>query len=100
MKVIPLVPQASQTLRSIVNNQSCSISLTQKDNGDTFFSLSVSGNPIITGVLVRDRVLLVRQAYLGFTGDFAFQDNEGTSDPYYTGLGSRWTLMYLEPADL
>lgn len=100
MKVIPLVPQASQTLRTIVNNQSCSISLTQKDNGDTFFSLSVSGNSIVTGVLVRDRVLLVRQAYLGFTGDFAFQDNEGTSDPDYTGLGTRWTLMYLEPADL
>lgn len=100
MKVIPLVPQASQALRTIVNNQSCSISLTQKDNGDMFFSLSVSGTDIVTGVLVRDRVLLVRQAYLGFVGDFAFQDNEGASDPDYTGLGTRWTLMYLEPADL
>lgn len=100
MKVIPLDPVASQTLRTIVNNQSCTINLTQKDNGDTFFDLYVSGVAIITGMLVRDRVLLVRQAYLGFIGDFAFQDNEGASDPDYTGLGTRWTLMYLEPSDL
>jgi hypothetical protein len=47
-------------------------------------------------VLCRDLVYLVREAYLGFTGDLTFIDAEGADDPQYSGLGSRWQLVYIE----
>ncbi len=50
----------------------------------------------MNGVLCRNLVYLVREAYLGFTGDLTFMDTEGGDDPYYTGLGSRWLLVYIE----
>jgi hypothetical protein len=43
---------------------------------------------------------MVRETYLGFIGDLSFTDTQGTSDPVYTGLGSRFVLLYLEASDL
>ncbi len=43
---------------------------------------------------------LVRDAYLGFSGDLAVVDTQGASDPVYTGLGTRYQMVYLAPADL
>jgi hypothetical protein len=37
---------------------------------------------------------------VGFIGDLIFIDTQGTSDPNYTGLGSRFLLAYLSPTDL
>jgi hypothetical protein len=56
----------------------------------------VGGNLVIAGVLCRNLVYLVREAYLGFAGDLAFVDTAGSDDPQYTGLGSRWQLLYVE----
>lgn len=50
----------------------------------------------MAGVLCRNRVYLVREAYLGFRGDLAFVDTAGNDDPQYAGLGTRWPLLYLE----
>lgn len=44
--------------------------------------------------------LIVRSAYLGFIGDLAFIDTQGTSDPIYAGLGTRFQLVYLFPVDV
>jgi hypothetical protein len=30
----------------------------------------------------------------GFAGEFIFWDQTGSSDPYYTGLGTRYLLCY------
>jgi hypothetical protein len=57
-------------------------------------------SPILSGVLCENVNRLVRNSYFGFLGDLAFLDNQGTSDPFYTGLGTRYSLIYLEPADL
>ena len=43
---------------------------------------------------------IVRDLYLGFVGDFIWFDTQGSSDPIYMGLGSRFILVYLAPADL
>ncbi|MCP1257899.1 phage baseplate plug family protein [Acetobacter lambici] len=32
-------------------------------------------------------------------GDLAFADTQGTQDPDYTGLGSRFVLVYAEDAN-
>ncbi len=51
-----------------------------------------SGVPCLLGTPINSR------AYLGFTGSLLFIDTQGTSDPDYTGLGTRYFLIYV-PAD-
>ena len=65
-----------------------------------FIDLYVGGVLIIGGVLCENLNRIVRSLYLGFVGDLTFIDNEGTSDPTYDGLGARYSLAYLEAADL
>ncbi|WP_235012296.1 phage baseplate plug family protein [Caballeronia catudaia] len=58
--------------------------------------ICTSGNLIMAGVLCRNLVYLVREAYFGFVGDLAFVDSAGDDDPQYSGLGTRWRLLYVE----
>lgn len=96
MQIVNIAPQPNQTFTVTLNQQYCTINLQQKNTG-MFIDLYVDNSPILTGQICRDRVKIVREAYLGFIGDLAFMDTEGTNDPYYTGLGTRYILMYLEP---
>ncbi|KPA87283.1 hypothetical protein PF66_06193 [Pseudomonas asplenii] len=99
MKIIPISATPSQVFSIVLGTQNCTIKVYQKSTG-TFLDLALAGTPLLTGVLCQDRVRLVRQAYLGFSGDLAFMDTQGFDVPQYQGLGSRWQLMYLEPSDL
>jgi hypothetical protein len=100
MLVVPLQSAPNQIVNvGLGANQQCTISLRQKTTG-LFFDLSVAGVVIITGVLCLDQNLLVRNTYLGFVGDLAFFDTQGTNDPDYTGLGGRYQLVYLAPGDI
>jgi len=99
MQIIPLAAVAAQTLKVVLGQQNCVLNVYQKSTG-MYLDVTLEGQVILTGVLGRDRVRCVRQAYLGFIGDLAFMDTQGSNDPEYAGLGSRWVLMYLEPADL
>ena len=51
-----------------------------------------SGVPCLLGAPINSR------AYLGFVGDLLFVDTQGVSDPDYTGLGTRYFLIYV-PTD-
>lgn len=99
MLIIPTDPVQSRTFSIQLADQSCFIKLYQKSTG-MFFDLSVAGVPKVQGKIIRNRVKLVRQPYLGFSGDIAFMDTVGNDDPDYTGLGSRFLMMYLEASDL
>lgn len=99
MQIIPLTGIPAQRLFVVLNGQSCTIRVYQKSTG-LYLDLVLGGTTILSGVLCRDRVRCVRQAYLGFVGDLAFMDTQGSDDPEYSGLGSRWELMYLEEGDL
>lgn len=99
MKVIPLSAIASQSFAVVLASQNCTIRVYQKSTG-VFLDLSVSGTPLITGVICLDMVRLIQQAYHGFTGDLMFMDTQGSEEPKFAGLGSRWVLMYLEATDL
>lgn len=109
-----LAQNPNQTLQIVLGGQNCSIELRTLDGYATTdtvsldvpqpylaFSLSVSGVSITTtqNCLNQKRLLLNRQ-YLGFVGDFMFIDTQGQDDPQYTGLGTRWQLIYIEAADL
>lgn len=113
MQIVPLNPIPNQTLQIVLAGQNCAIELDSFDGSDPTditlststswlgFSLSVSGEDITTNAtgLDRKRLLLNRQ-YFGFVGDFMFIDTQGFDDPEYTGLGTRWVLLYLEASDL
>lgn len=91
--VIPILPEPAQNLRVQLGQQQCVIALYQRW-GRLYLDLMVDNVQIMRARLCRDRVGLVRDAYLGFAGQLAFVDTQGTSDPEYTGLGSRYILIY------
>lgn len=100
MKQVPLNAVPSQNLQIVLANQACSIDVYTLSTG-LYLDLTANGEKITTGVICEDqaRLLLDRQ-YLDFVGDLMFIDTQGDDDPVYTGLGSRFLLIYLEAADL
>lgn len=99
MMIVPLQAVPSQTLSIALDNQNCQINVYQRLFG-LFFDLYVDSVLVIGGVLCLNMTKLVRSLYLGFTGDFAFMDLQGSTDPVYSGLGARYQLLYLETTDL
>jgi len=93
IQYIPISPVASQTFTILLGDQNCLITIYQKNTG-LFFDLQVNSAPCVTSVLCLNLVGLIRQSYYGFTGQLAFFDTQGTSDPTYDGLGSRYQLIY------
>ena len=91
--VIPLNPVPSQTLNVTINNQYCTINVYAKWTG-MYFDLYVDNLPIVTTKITRNELPLVNSSYNGFVGDFYFIDTQGKDDPLYTGLGTRWLLVY------
>lgn len=99
MRIIPLQATAFQDLTVQLADQVCQITIRQKALG-LFLDLAVNNTNIVAGVICQNLNKMVRSVYLGFTGDLCFIDLQGTDDPVYTGLGSRFVLAYLESSDL
>lgn len=97
--IVPLQAVPNQTLTVLLGNQNCRINVYQRFFG-LFLDLANGSTAITLGVLCERNNPLVRYSYLGFVGDLMFIDTQGTSDPDYTGLGSRFQLVYLAPADI
>jgi hypothetical protein len=98
MLIVPLQPLASQVVQVMLGGQACTIGVYSK-GGSMFADITVAGAPLRTCQLCLNGVLLVRFNYLGFVGDLVFVDLQGNTDPLYTGLGTRYVLVYLAPAD-
>lgn len=99
MLIVPVQAVPNQTFAIQLANQSCQITLTTRFFG-LFFDLSVSNTPVRSGVICQNITRLIRYRYLGFTGDLWFYDTQGSTDPVYTGLGSRYLFQYWEAADV
>lgn len=99
MQIVPLNATPSQTLTVGLDGQSCQIDVFTK-NDRIFVNVYVNDGEIILGVLAENLNRIVRDAYLGFSGDFAFVDTQGSDDPNYLGLGSRFVLFYLTAAEV
>ncbi len=95
MMRVPLISTPSQSLTVNLGGQQCEIQIAQKYTGGVFLSMKVDGVQVVTSKLCRDRVSIVRAAYMPFVGELSFVDTQGTSDPDYTGFGSRYQLAYL-----
>lgn len=94
MQIVPLLAIPSQTFNVVLGGQNCVISVYQRSTG-LYLDLTVNNVPTLNAQICRDRTLLVRLTYLGFAGDLIFMDTAGTSDPVYSGLGTRFKLLYL-----
>ena len=99
MQVVPLQPLPSQTVAISLNGQNCQINVYQKSTG-LYLDLYVNTALIIGGVLCENLNRIVRDAYLGFSGDLAFNDTQGTDDPIFSGIGTRFFLDYFLPSEL
>ena len=98
MDVIPLVAAQNQTLKIVLGDQNCQIDVSQKEQG--LFVNVYSNNVLIVGnILARESDPIVCRDYAGFVGNVVFVDLMGSSDPYWTGLGVRWQLIYLTGAE-
>ena len=98
-QVVPLQALASQNVEVQLGNQICQINVYQKLFA-LYVDLYVNDVLIIGGVICQNLNRIVRDLYLGFVGDLCFIDNQGDTDPNYLGLGTRYSLLYLTPADL
>lgn len=99
MQTIPLQDAASQTLRILLDGQLARIDLRQFSQA-LYCDLYVNDVLIIGGVICQNLNRIVRGKYLGFAGDLMFVDTEGSSDPLYPGLGSRYELVFLSASEL
>lgn len=113
MMTIPLSAVASQNLQFVVAGQNCQMSIYTNDGYDYSNStletsqqfiavdFSFNGTQVTNtqNALNKTRLLKNRQ-YFGFVGDFMFVDTQGDEAPQYSGLGTRWILLYLESSDL
>lgn len=100
MLLIPVQAIPNQGMQVTLGGQQVALSIYQTDYG-MFMDVLSNGTEVITGVICENQNRIVRDAYLGFTGDFEWYDTSGNGvDPIYTGLGAQFVLVYLEAADL
>lgn len=100
MILVPTNAVPSQTLTIQLANQNVQLNIYQEPYG-MFMDVLVNNSLIIGGVLCKNLVRIVRNAYLNFIGDFVWYDvTEQNLDPTYDGVGSRYLLVYLETTDL
>ena len=95
--VIPTQPIPNQTFQVPLSGQACTLNVYQLQYG-LFVDLFVGNSLIVAGVIAENENRIVRDSYLGFVGDLAFIDAQAAggegSDPVYTGLGTRYLLIY------
>lgn len=94
MQNIPMQPIPSQLVKVVLGGQNVQIFIYQKDQG-LFVDINSDGVDIVVGVIARDAVPIICREYMGFIGNILFVDTQGSSDPTYSGLGSRFSLVYL-----
>ncbi|KGB25219.1 phage baseplate plug family protein [Acetobacter tropicalis] len=91
--MIPLATTAAQMLKVTLSGQSVQIALRQRSTG-LYADFWLENNRLLSGILCQDRTWLARDEATGLPGDFTFTDTQGTQNPTYEELGSRYLLFY------
>jgi hypothetical protein len=99
MQEVPTQAIANQSIQVQLADQACTLNVYQLAYG-LFMDVYVNGALVVGGVVCQDANRIVRSLYLGFHGDLMWADTQGSDDPVYTGLGTRFRLIYVEVADL
>ena len=95
MQTLTLSAVPNQTLKSLLSGQQTAINLYTLADENLYMDVELNNKPVVTGVLVRNKVKIIRNTYFGFSGDFVIVDTQGSDEPVYSGLGTRWQLIYL-----
>ena len=98
MQVIPVQAVPAQTFATVLLGQQVELTLQQKTTG-LFADVALSGLMILRGRLCRNGAPILRNGVGGFVGDLVFLDMTGSDDPQAEGLGGRFKLMYVGPAE-
>lgn len=96
---VPLQAVPSQTVSVTLGGQACQLNIKSK-LGVLYMDVYVNNAVVMLGVQCQNGNRILRSIYLGFLGDLIFVDTQGSSDPFYSGLGSRFLLEYLDTDDL
>ena len=98
MQVIPVQAVPAQTFATVLLGQQVEVTLQQKTTG-LFADVALSGQMVLRGRLCRNGTPILRHGVGGFVGDLVFLDMTGSDDPQTEGLGSRFRLVYVGPAE-
>jgi len=90
---IPLLPVPSQVVSTTIRQQNIILSVYLR-NGWLFSNVNINGSDVALGTLVHDRVPIIKKTYLPILGNVSIVDQNGTDDPVYTGLGSRFVATF------
>lgn len=93
---IPLQATPGQTMQILLGGQPCTLSVYQRASA-LYCDCRVGEAVAWRGRLCRNMVNLCSFAHESFSGALFFVDMEGFVDPHFSGLGSRWRLMYTGP---
>lgn len=100
MLQIPIQPVPSQLVLCVLAGQNCQIAIYQKGSR-VYVDLNNNGANMCIAALAHNLVPLDScNSYDGFQGNLFFVDTQGLDDPQYTGMGSRWVLVYMTPAEI
>lgn len=99
MITVPLIPIASQTLEIILDNQEVTLSVYQR-NERLFADITVGIQPVLVGAICVNLQAINTFKSPYFTGKLLFVDTLGNEAPYYTGLGSRFELVFVSAAEI
>jgi len=102
--LIPMQPIPAQNILTTLDDGQLVLLKIYTRRYGMFIDISVNGVLEIGAVICENLNRIIRNQYLNdavsFGGDFVFNDTQGTSDPVYTGLGTRYQLIYLTAAEL
>ncbi|TCJ96132.1 hypothetical protein EV694_1683 [Volucribacter psittacicida] len=93
---IPLQAIPNQKFSIQINNQEITISLATRHKQQLYATVSVNGEKIVDNRLCLNIQPLISVDYLPIKGNLFFIDMEGQDDPHYSGLGTRFILIYSE----
>ena len=100
MLQIPIQAVPSQQVLCILDGQNCQIAIYQKGSR-VFVDINSNGVDMCIASRAHNGVPIDPcNSYDGFQGNLLFIDTQGLEDPQYTGFGTRWFLIYLDPAEL
>jgi hypothetical protein len=99
MLIVPLQATPSQKVSVQLGGQDVGLKVYQKATG-LYMDVYLSDTLLLGGIICQNLNRIVRSLYFGFLGDLMFLDNQGMDDPDYTGLGGRFSLMYIEASEL
>lgn len=93
--VIPIRAIQAQSLNVIINGALIRIDLYQRSTG-LYLDLWQNSIKTVAGAICQNMNPILHAPYLGLGGDLFFLDLQGSSDPTFDGLGSRYILIYAD----